>query len=171
MNIPIKKLSSFSPAKLRTATVDQQRLGQVKESVLSIIDAVRQRGDAALLEFTQKFDGVTFSPAEMRVKQEEIDAALKSVDKEVIAALKVARDNIKKFHAKQRPVEWEIETTAGITPGLIIRPLDTVGVYVPGGKAFYPSTVLMTTVRYPRSAHLIAVAAATEVFPTPPLPV
>ncbi len=146
MDISIKKLNSFSPAELRKATVDQQRLDQVKDSVLAIISDVRQRGDAAVLDFTRKFDGVTFSPAEMRVKQEEIDAALKSVDKEVIAALKVARDNIKKYHAKQRPAEWEIETTKGVTPGLIIRPLETVGVYVPGGKAFYPSTVLMTTV-------------------------
>jgi len=146
MDITIKKLSSFSPAELRKATVDQARLGQVKESVMEIIRDVRERGDAAVLDFTRKFDGVDFKPGHLMVTQAEIDAAYKNTEPGIISALETARDNIKKYHEKQKPAEWEIETTKGITPGLIIRPLDTVGVYVPGGKAFYPSTVLMTVI-------------------------
>lgn len=146
MDITIKPLGSFSASDLRQATVDPQRLARVKETVLGIIADVRQRGDAAVLDYTRKFDGVTFTPAGMLVKKEEIDAALKCVDDGVMTALRTARENIAMYHAKQLPAEWEIETTAGVTPGIIIRPLDIVGVYVPGGKAFYPSTVLMTVV-------------------------
>ncbi len=146
MDITIKKLSSFSPAELRKATVDQVRLGQVRETVEEIIREVRQHGDAAVLDFTRKLDGVDFKAGDIKVNQSEIDAAHESVDKAIISALETARDNIKKYHQKQMPAEWEIETTKGVTPGLLIRPLDTVGVYVPGGKAFYPSTVLMTVI-------------------------
>ncbi|MEX2756142.1 MAG: histidinol dehydrogenase, partial [Candidatus Sigynarchaeota archaeon] len=146
MDITIKKLSSFSPAELRKATVDQARLDLVKKAVEKIIRDVRQRGDAAVLDYTRQFDGIDFKPGDLKVKQVEIDAAYESIDTEIISALEIARDNIKKYHEKQKPAEWEIETTRGITPGIIIRPLDTVGVYVPGGKAFYPSTVLMTVI-------------------------
>ncbi|MBN2152477.1 MAG: histidinol dehydrogenase [Candidatus Lokiarchaeota archaeon] len=146
MDITIKKSSSFSPAELRKATVDQARLGQVMESVAEIIRDVRQRGDAAVLDYTRKFDGVEFNAGDIKVPQGEIDSAYQNAEVGIISALETARDNIWKYHEKQKPAEWEIETTRGVRPGLIIRPLDTVGVYVPGGKAFYPSTVLMTVV-------------------------
>nr|MDO8112840.1 histidinol dehydrogenase [Candidatus Sigynarchaeota archaeon] len=146
MNIKIKPASSITPAELSRATTDDSRMADVRKSVISIIDAVRQRHDAAVLEFTQKFDGVEFTPADLKVPESQIAAALASVDASVVQALKTAKANIEKFHANQLRPDWEIETTKGVTAGLITRPLDTVGIYVPGGKAFYPSTVLMCAV-------------------------
>jgi histidinol dehydrogenase len=146
MDIRIIALSALDPAGLRKATVDEERRGEVRTSVMAIIEDVRARGDEAVLEFTTKFDDVTLEASELQVTEQEIEEAKASIDQEVIDALETARDNIRAFHAKQLPAEWEIETTPGVTPGLLIRPLDTVGIYVPGGLAFYPSTVLMCTV-------------------------
>lgn len=162
IKISIKQLSEISPAELRSATIDQERKDQVKISVQAIISEIRARGDEGVLEFTRKFDHVEFSALDMRVPESEIDEALNNVDNEVIDALQTAKANIEKYHARQKPEEWEIETTAGVTPSLITRPLGTVGIYVPGGKAFYPSTVLMCAVP--------AVVAGVEriVMATPP---
>ncbi|HME53785.1 MAG TPA: histidinol dehydrogenase [Candidatus Lokiarchaeia archaeon] len=162
IKIRIKQLSEISLAELRSATIDQARVDQVKASVQDIIGEVRARGDEAVLEFTRKFDGVEFSAPDMRVPESEIDDALNSVDGDVIEALQAARANIEKYHAREKPEEWQIETTEGVTPSLITRPLGTVGIYVPGGKAFYPSTVLMCAVP--------AIVAGVEriVMATPP---
>jgi histidinol dehydrogenase len=146
IQIPIKQLPEISTAELRSATTDPVKTEQVRISVQDIISEVRARGDEAVLEFTRKFDAVEFSAADLRVPESEIEDAVNSIDGNVIEALQTARANIEKYHEMQLPEPWQIETTEGVTPSLIIRPLGTVGIYVPGGKAFYPSTVLMCAV-------------------------
>jgi histidinol dehydrogenase len=114
------------------------------DAVRIIIEAVKEKGDVALKEFTEKFD--TAMVDVIRVEEEEIEESLLNLDKDLIAALKKAADNIARFHTAQIPDEWSIEVDEGVTAGQVIRPLDTVGCYIPGGRAVYPSTILMTVI-------------------------
>ncbi len=114
------------------------------DAVRIIIEAVKEKGDVALKEFTEKFD--TAMVDVIRVEEEEIEESLLNLDKDLIAALKKAADNIARFHTAQIPDEWSIEVDDGVTAGQVIRPLDTVGCYIPGGRAVYPSTILMTVI-------------------------
>lgn len=112
------------------------------EVVKPIIEKVKNEGDKALIEFTEKFDGVR--PKYLRVPEEEIDHAYDVVDDEIIDALEVARENIEKYHTITS-VERDIKVDLGdIVLGKKYVPLDSVGIYIPGGKASYPSTALMT---------------------------
>jgi len=112
------------------------------EIVKPIIEKVKNEGDKALIAFTEKFDGV--KPKYLRVPEEEIDHAYDVVDDEIIDALEVARENIEKYHTITS-VEREIKVDLGdIILGKKYVPLDSVGIYIPGGKASYPSTALMT---------------------------
>ncbi len=146
MNIKIKPATGFSPADLRGTTTDMPRMLEVRMTVESIAEAVRKGKDNAVAEFTLHYDKVSLNASAMRVSDAEIDQALEQVDRDVLAALETARSNIKAYHERQKPTEWTLETTPGIMTGLLARPLGTVGIYVPGGKAFYPSTVLMCAV-------------------------
>jgi histidinol dehydrogenase len=114
------------------------------ESVRRIIDEVRQDGDTALRRLAQQFDGV--SVAELRVSDEEIQAAYEQVDAAFLAALRQAATNIRAFHEKQKRNSWMDLQPDGSLLGQIIRPLKRVGLYVPGGKAAYPSSVLMNAI-------------------------
>lgn len=114
------------------------------EPVSSILKDVKENGDAALRKYTLKFDNASIS--EIEVPHDEIDSALKSVDKKFISHLKKAASNIRKFHKMQLKKDWISEFTPGIKLGQRITPLDTVGAYVPGGRASYPSTALMTVI-------------------------
>lgn len=116
----------------------------VTKPVLEIISDVRKNGDQSLKYYTQKFDGVSLS--NFQVKGQEIDAALERVEPQVLEALESAALNITKFHQAQLPREWSITVGEGITAGQIIRPLERVGCYIPGGRAVYPSTILMTVI-------------------------
>ena len=107
----------------------------------SIIDEVRMRGDAALRDFTEKFDGVLIE--DFRVKPEAIEAALEAVDPETLAALRHAAGQIRDFHERQKQQSWFFAREDGAILGAKVSPLDSVGIYVPGGRALYPSTVLM----------------------------
>ena len=112
------------------------------EIVKPIIEKVKNEGDKALIAFTEKFDGV--KPKYLRVPKEEIDRAYDVVDDEIIDALEVAKENIEKYHTITS-VEREIKVDLGdIVLGKKYVPLDSVGIYIPGGKASYPSTALMT---------------------------
>lgn len=112
-------------------------------AVRSIIEDVRRRGDEALVELTARFDGVR--PESLSVTRAEIDAALESIDPKVRAALELARDRIAEHHRAQlqEPVE---HSSGGVHIRSYRRPVDRVGCYVPGGRAAYPSTLLMTAV-------------------------
>jgi histidinol dehydrogenase len=116
--------------------------GDDREQVVrQIIDEVRRRGDAALLDYTQRFDGVKLTSLEVNKKQ--IASACREVDKELVSALKLAARRIRSFHLGQKRRIWRIVSPGS---GQLIRPLERVGVYAPGGTAYYPSTVLMTAI-------------------------
>ncbi|MCR8636246.1 histidinol dehydrogenase [Paenibacillus radicis (ex Xue et al. 2023)] len=113
-------------------------------AVKSIIETVRRDGDAALRSFAQQFDGV--SVGELRVSDAEIEAAYAKVDESFLAAIREAADNIRRFHEKQKRTSWMDLQPDGSILGQVIRPLKRVGLYVPGGKAAYPSSVLMNAI-------------------------
>ncbi|MCK8824241.1 histidinol dehydrogenase [Fuchsiella alkaliacetigena] len=126
----------------RSTFTDQERLAVVAE----ILKEVRERGDEAVLDYTAKFDQVQFKAAEQAVTTEEIEAAYEQVEDEVISSLKKAKENVKDFHQRQLRESWLQVKEEGITLGQLINPLEKVGLYVPGGRAAYPSSVLMTGV-------------------------
>ena len=117
----------------------------VFDTVRPIIAAVRSEGDAALKAYTKKFDGVELDS--LRVTEEEIEGAYSGLDVKLLKALEHAYDNIRSFHAVQYQSveeEWMYMVEDGVVVGERVAPLDSVGCYVPGGRASYPSTVLMT---------------------------
>ena len=116
----------------------------VEEIVSGIISNVVSNGDSALLDYTERFDKVRLSSLE--VSAEEIEEAYSSVDSEFIAIIKEAADNIREFHQKQVRVGFSLEKENGVVIGQKITPIEKVGLYVPGGTAAYPSTVLMDSI-------------------------
>ncbi|TJW09800.1 histidinol dehydrogenase [Parvibacter caecicola] len=110
----------------------------------AIVEQVRAEGDAALRQLTLKFDGVEVE--QLRVSEEEIAAARAAVAPETLAALQKAADQIREFHERQVEQSWFFARGDGALVGAKITPLDSVGIYVPGGRALYPSTVLMNAV-------------------------
>ncbi len=116
---------------------------QVDEAVAGIIAAVRERGDAALCAYTAQFDRQALTPERLRITQAEIDAATADIPAELMAALDLAAERIDAFHRLQLPAGLRQTDAAGLTLGMRWTPLDAVGLYVPGGKAAYPSSVLM----------------------------
>lgn len=116
----------------------------VTNQVKSILDEVRSRGDSALLEFTERYDGVKLK--DLRVKEREIDAVFEQVEEKFLRVLRASADNIKKYHEKQICNGFAITDQPGVVIGQRVLPLQTVGVYVPGGTAPLPSTVLMDVI-------------------------
>ena len=115
------------------------------DTVRKILDAVRANGDKALLEYTRKFDKNELAADSLRVTPEEIKKAYAAVAEKEIDALRHAAENIRKFHQRQVQESWQYEE-AGVLLGQQVRPLEIVGIYVPGGKASYPSSVLMNAI-------------------------
>ncbi|MCU6712372.1 histidinol dehydrogenase [Paenibacillus sp. J5C_2022] len=116
------------------------------ESALRIVGDVKAEGDAALLRYTEQHDGMQLTATELRVTQEEIAAAYEVVDAAFLTAIREAAVNIRRFHEKQLRNSWMDLQPDGTMLGQIMRPLKRVGVYVPGGKAAYPSSVLMNVI-------------------------
>ena len=116
------------------------------EAVREIVEAVRNEGDAALLRYTELHDKVSLDAASLRVGDAEIEAAYDRVEPEFVAAIREAAANIRSFHEKQKRTSWMDLQPDGSLLGQIVRPLKRVGVYVPGGKAAYPSSVLMNVI-------------------------
>ena len=114
--------------------------------VRSIIDDVRMRGDAALIDYAAQFDGCAMQPAELRISEEELRHIASTVERNVLAALGEAIRNVRRFHEHERQSSWEIETEHGVRLGQRITPIERVGLYVPGGTASYPSSVVMNVV-------------------------
>jgi histidinol dehydrogenase len=112
----------------------------------SIVRDVAMRGDQALIEYTARFDGVALTAKTMRVDRHLLEELAARVDQELIEAMREAISNIRYFHEQQLMRDWEIEGANGVRLGQRIRPLETVGLYVPGGSAAYPSTVMMNAV-------------------------
>jgi histidinol dehydrogenase len=115
----------------------------VDQAVSAIIADVRQRGDAAVIDYTQRFDRLALTAATLRVSAAEIDAAVVAIPAELMAALDLAAERIELFHRAQLPADLQMTDAAGLTLGMRWGALDAVGLYVPGGKAAYPSSVLM----------------------------
>ncbi|WP_367159146.1 histidinol dehydrogenase [Kozakia baliensis] len=115
----------------------------VTEPVRDIIADIRQRGDDALRDYTARFDRLTLSPDKIRIGADEIAREADRVDADLMEALNVAAQRIEVFHAQQLPENLEYTDDAGLTLGMRWTALDAVGLYVPGGKAAYPSSVLM----------------------------
>lgn len=120
--------------------------GEYEGRVNSIIDDIKNRKDEAVFEYTQKFDGYDLSPDNIRVTREEIDAAYEEIDPKLVEIIRKALVNIKSYHEKQKRNSWFDSTPNGTILGQKITPLSRVGVYVPGGKAAYPSSVLMNVI-------------------------
>lgn len=133
----------------------------IEKTVKDIIDNIKKRGDEALLEYTEKFDGVELS--DIKVTKEEVTAAREAVGEEFLEILEEAAANIKEYHECELEETWMKEFRPGVRLGQKITPLGRVGIYVPGGKAGYPSTVLMDSIP--------AVVAGVEsiAMVTPPL--
>lgn len=134
----VQALSAYLES--REAGVDQQ----MNAKVLDIIEQVRTRKDDALLEYTEKFDHVKLDSLIM--SEEEIEAVMSKVEASLIADLKEAAENIACYHEKQLQEGYEIQKEDGVYLGQRVIPLERVGVYVPGGRAAYPSTVLMNVI-------------------------
>jgi histidinol dehydrogenase len=112
--------------------------------VTNIVNDVKNDGDEKIRQYTEKFDGVYLK--DFLISQEELKESVKRIDKDLIHSLKKASSNIRKFHQAQLPHDWSMEVDNGITAGQIVRPLERVGCYIPGGRAVYPSSILMTVI-------------------------
>ena len=119
---------------------------EYEERVSAILSAVKEGRDQALFDFTKKFDGVEISAATIRVTEEEMKEAYEMVDASLVEIIRKAKNNIEVYHEKQRQYSWFDSKPNGTMLGQKITALQRVGVYVPGGKAVYPSSVLMNIV-------------------------
>ena len=124
----------------------RQKSAEVEKKVREIIDKVKRSGDKALVKFSRDFDGVSFNPAEFRVREEEFLLAEKAVPEQVKRDMKAAMERIKKFQLKSLKGSWIYSEKKGILLGQAVKPINTVGIYVPGGKASYPSSVFMNAI-------------------------
>ena len=137
---------------------------RVDGAVAAIVARVRAEGDAALLDLTGRYDGWTpRDAAALRVTEREVDAAVASVPAALMAALDLAATRIEAFHRAQRPADLTLPDPAGLTMGVRWGPVDAAGLYVPGGKAAYPSSVLMNAI----PARVAGVPRVVIAVPTP----
>ncbi|CRL33500.1 histidinol dehydrogenase [Roseburia inulinivorans] len=120
--------------------------GEFESRVNDIIQNVREKRDEAIFEYTLKFDGATIDQDNIRVTEEEIKEAYEQVDPKLLDVIRKALVNIRDYHTKQKQYSWFDSDESGIILGQKVTPLKTVGVYVPGGKAVYPSSVLMNVI-------------------------
>jgi histidinol dehydrogenase len=168
MSSQIRRLSTedanFAEQFRALLAYEEQRDPHVEGAVADIIHAVRKRGDEALLEFTEKFDRVKAdSAAELEIGQAELKQAFDTLDPAQREALKVAAQRVRAFHERQVAESWEFTEADGTRLGQRVTPLDRAGLYVPGGKAAYPSSVLMNAV----PAKVAGVKEVVMVVPTP----
>ncbi|MHC1571432.1 MAG: histidinol dehydrogenase [Methanosarcinales archaeon] len=157
----IKDLSELSQREVEDL-MKRGDLGDLKDAVLPIIEEVRERGDDAVREYTRRFDNAEV--IEIAVTREEMRDSLRAIDQRLLEHLQKAASKIREFHEEEKASEWYREISEGITLGQKITPLKRVGAYVPGGRAAYPSTALMTIIP-------AKVAGVSEVVVcTPPRP-
>lgn len=117
-----------------------------EKAVGEIIEGVKERGDAALFEYTKRFDKADINKDTLRVTEEEIEEAYRLIEEDVIKVIRKSAENIRAYHSKQKQYSWFDSEPSGIILGQKVTPLAAVGVYVPGGKAVYPSSVLMNVI-------------------------
>ncbi len=153
----------FEDAFIRLLSAKRETGSDVDDAVAGILADVRARGDAALLAYTKKFDGFDLTQASMRVTAEEIAVALEACDKDVLNALQLAADRINDFHNRQIPEDLNYTDAGGIRLGYRWTPVAAAGLYVPGGTAAYPSSVLMNAI----PAKVAGVKRLAMVVPAP----
>ena len=153
-----KATKGFSAAEKRAAAPDNP--GNVEETVKKIIADVIKNGDRAVIRYTEKFDSLKIK--ELRIKPSEIARYADKADKKIVKHLELAAKRIKTFHEMQKEESWFLTEDKTIL-GQIVRPLARVGAYVPGGKASYPSTVLMNVI----PAQVAGVKEIVVCVPTP----
>jgi histidinol dehydrogenase len=164
----IKRLSTQSEgfqATLRALLAfDASQDESIESAVAGILGDIQQRGDEALLEYTRRFDRVNAATvAELEIGREALQAALDGLNADQRAALETAADRVRRYHERQRAQTWTYTEEDGTLLGQKITPLDRVGLYVPGGKAAYPSSVLMNAI----PAKVAGVPEVIMVTPTP----
>lgn len=120
--------------------------GKFEASVAAILADVKEKGDEAVFDYTKRFDGADINAVNIVVTKEEIDEAYSLVDEQLVEVIRKALVNIREYHAKQKQYSWFDSTPNGTILGQKVTPLNRVGVYVPGGKAAYPSSVLMNII-------------------------
>src|SRR5712671_1276356 len=135
----------------------------IEAAARAIVDDVAHRGDIALIEATRKLDRLDLDAARLRVTRAEIDAAIKACDAKTLEALELARDRIESFHRRQLPADARFTDALGVELGWRWSAIESVGLYVPGGTAAYPSSVLMNAV----PAQVAGVARVVMVVPSP----
>lgn len=153
----------FSAQLAKALAWDDARSADITRAVADIINAVRTRGDAALLEYTQKFDDAKATLASLRVTEKEIDAAYAACDEIEREALEIAAQRIREYHAHQLPHNHEFTDALGNRLGWRWSAIDRAGLYVPGGLAAYPSSVLMNAI----PAQVAGVKELAMVVPAP----
>ena len=146
--VPVLKYNEKDGRIIREKLLSRSQLeyGDVQQRVTEIINDIKVNGDSALFKYTKDFDGIDLSADTIEVTKEEIAEAYTKVDNELIEVIKKSADRIYAFHEKQKMNSWLEPNKNGEMLGQLIRPLEKVGVYVPGGKAAYPSSVLMNIV-------------------------
>ncbi len=171
MSVNIRTLSTaasdFEPEFQRVLHWSEATDHAIEERVASILADVRTRGDVAVLEYTQRFDGLQAdSVAALEITQSELQAALLSLPAAQRSALEAAAERVRDYHQRQLDAcgrSWSYRDTDGTLLGQKVTPLDRVGIYVPGGKAAYPSSVLMNAI----PANVAGVGEIVMVVPTP----
>ena len=134
------------PGVLRVPQKPSPSAARLEARVKKVVDTVAARGDTALAEFTGQFDGVTLSPRQFEISNSTISRALSTIDRPLRRSLEKALENIRQFHTRMMPRSQQYSRPDGVKLAERITPIARIGVHVPGGKAFYPSTVLMTVV-------------------------
>jgi histidinol dehydrogenase len=122
------------------------RVAEKEATVRSVLQAVKNQGDRAVLDFTREFDGQILTPQELRVSGAQLDAAYQQVSPDLLAAIQLAARQIEAFHRQRTPKSWVQFLDDGVVLGKRYNPVDRAGIYVPGGRAPYPSTVLMNAI-------------------------
>lgn len=143
INLSSENQDEFVYKFLRNGSKEIDSVSIVVENIIKEVEANK---DKAVFEFAKKFDGVTLNSSNVKVTRSEIDEAYKMVDKSLLDVIRKAKANIESFQKKQCEESWYSEKKNGVILGQIVRPLEIVGVYVPGGTAVYPSSVLMNIV-------------------------
>ena len=165
---PIRRLDAREPEFLSTLDAllafESEADERINSAVTEILRAVRTTGDAAVVEFTRRFDGLdVHSMAALELPKSELHAALDSLPSDQREALTIAADRVRVYHERQKGESWEFTEADGTRLGQKVTALDRVGLYVPGGRASYPSSVLMNAI----PAKVAGVGELIMVVPTP----
>jgi len=168
MSFQIRKLDSkqadFSQAMDKLLAWESVSDTQVQQTVLDILHQVKQRGDDAVIEYTNRFDHLQADTmAALEISQQTLRDALETLPEGQRKALLEAAERVRRYHERQRAESWQYQEADGTILGQQVMPMDRVGIYVPGGKAAYPSSVLMNAI----PAHVAGVKEIIMVVPTP----